>query len=35
MIYTLHSESLYAFQNANTTLNVLKTVAKLVRKSLG
>ena len=34
MIYMLHSENLYTFQNANTTLNIFKTVAKkLARKS--
>ena len=34
MIYILHSENLYTFQNANTTLNILKTVAKICKKVL-
>ena len=35
MIYILHSENSYTFQNANTTLNTLKQLLKLLRKSLG
>ena len=33
MIYMLHSENIYTFQNANTTLNIFKTVAKNLRES--
>ena len=34
MIYIWHSENLYTFQNANTTFNILKTVAKMCEKVL-
>ena len=32
MIFILHSENLYTFQNANTTLNIKKTVARTCEK---
>ena len=34
MIYSLRSENLHIFQNANTTLNILETVAKTCKKVL-
>ena len=34
MIYILHSENLYTFQNVNITLNSLKTIAKTFEKVL-